>query len=56
MPDRDCEKENDDPDICRQNELGPTAATMSRIVRHHLSPQLKFLQVCTAPIPEKPGN
>ena len=38
MLDRDCEKENDDPDIntCRQNELGLTKTTMSRIIKHHL--------------------
>ena len=39
MLDRDCEKENDDPNIhsCRRNELGLSAATMSRIINHHLN-------------------
>ena len=38
MLDRDCDKENDDPDIntCRNNELGLSPATMSRIIKHHL--------------------
>ena len=37
MLDRDCEKENDDPNFnsCRSNELWLSAATILRIFKHH---------------------